>query len=138
MDLLKCKGKIFIGLYHKFGRKPFLDYFQMLKRESSDEDFLLKKYLELDRRHVDKIQAKSWFYDQVLHPYETQHTLREIMEIFQEANITLISTSINAYQKINDIEELYRKEEELYQIGTKYLDEKKYYPGFFYVLGQKK
>ena len=59
-----------------------MDYFKALKEENSDEDFLFKKYRELDGRHADETQAKSWVMDQVLHPYETQHTLEEIAGIF--------------------------------------------------------
>lgn len=82
IELTRNGGGVFIGLYHKYARKPFLDYFKTLKEENSDEDFLFKKYRELDGRHADETQAKSWFMDQVLHPYETQHTLEEIAGIF--------------------------------------------------------
>lgn len=137
IELTKSKGKVFIGLYHKYGRAPFLQYFEKLKRGNSDEDFLFEKYRELDCRHDDKVQAKSWFLDQVLHPYETQHTLKEIVAIFDEMGVKLISTSINQYKRVDNLELLYHMEKQLYDIGVKYLREHKYYPGFFYVLGQK-
>lgn len=114
-----------------------MNYFEKLKSENSNEDFLFKKYRELDSRHGDETQARSWFLDQVLHPYETQHTLKEIVEIFDEMGVELISTSINHYEEINNLEELYDMEKQLYDVGIKYLNEHKYYPGFFYVLGQK-
>lgn len=114
-----------------------MDYFEGLKKENDDEDFLFKKYRELDGRHGDDVQTKSWFLDQVLHPYETQHTLKEIVEIFQEMNVKLISTSINDFKPISNLEELYDMEQKMYDVGMKYLSESKYYPGFFYVLGQK-
>lgn len=137
IELTKKNGKVFIGLYHKYGRAPFLDYFKQLKEQNDDEDFLLSKYMELDKRHKDKVQAKSWFLDQVLHPYETQHTLKEVVDIFINKNVKLLGTSINQYRKFNDIEELYQEEYKLYDKGMEYLDKKEYFPGFFYVLGEK-
>lgn len=138
ISLTKRGGKIFIGLYHKYGRKPFLDYFEELKRTTTDEDYLLEKYLELDRRHKDKVQAKSWFLDQVLHPFETQHTLEEIYHIFQEMDVRLISTSINGYGETDDIEKLFALEKKLYYTGVEKLKQHQYYPGFFYVYGERK
>lgn len=137
IDLTKHGGYIFIGLYHRYGRMPFLQYFREMREKGIDEEYLFRKYRELDNRHTDDVQARSWFRDQVLHPYETQHTLKEIVGIFQEADVQLISTSINNYEKIDSLEALYDMEKQLYDIGMRYLENKKYYPGFFYVLGRK-
>lgn len=76
--------------------------------------------------------------DQVLHPYETQHTLKELAEIFEETGVELVGTSINHFEPIHNIEDLYHVEEGLYDEGMDYLNRKEYYPGFFYVLGKKK
>ena len=137
ISLTKPGGKIFIGLYHKYGRKAFLDYFAKLKNEDIDESLLMEKYRDLDNRHEDEIQAKSWFLDQVLHPYVTQHTLKEVMEVFQRNNVQLISTSINMYEPEFSLERLYIQEKELYDVGLQELKKGKYYPGFFYVLGKR-
>lgn len=137
IELTKSKGRVFIGLYHKYGRAPFLEYFSRLKKENNNEDYLFEKYCELDRRHGDEIQSKSWFLDQVLHPYETQHTLKEIVDIFDEMNVKVIGTSINNYARIRSLKELYDAETQMYDVGRQYLNEHKYYPGFFYVLGEK-
>lgn len=137
IDLTKTGGKVFIGLYHAYGRKPFLDYFEQLKSVNSDEDFLFRKYRELDHRHGDNVQSRSWFLDQVLHPYESQHTLQEIVKIFQQAGVRLVSTSINNYNKDFRLDELYEAEKKLYDVGMQYLRKQEYFPGFFYVLGQK-
>jgi len=138
IELAKTGGKVFIGLYHKYGRKPFLDYFEALKQQSSDEQFLFEKYLEIDDRHGDDVQAKSWFLDQVLHPYETQCTLQEVYSVFEQMGVEMIATSINGYEKITDMELLFAMEKELYNRGQMMLEAHKYYPGFFYVLGKKK
>ena len=76
----------FIGLYHKYGRKPFLDHFEKIKSDFSNldqeklEEKLFKEYKKLDSRKMDDVHLRSWFKDQVIHPYETQHTLDEVFE----------------------------------------------------------
>jgi len=133
----KKGGFIFIGLYHKYGRYPFLDYFKKLMAEGLGQEELFEKYKDLDDRHLDQIQSRSWFLDQVLHPYETQHTLKEVMNIFNDNGVELVSTSINNFCEISDMELLYEQEKDLYRIGIEHLNKGEYYPGFFYVLGRK-
>lgn len=137
IELTKPGGRVFIGLYHKYGRKPFLEYFSQLKAKTKDENYLFEKYRELDGRHEDLKQSKSWFLDQVLHPYETQHTLQDVMNVFTAHNVRMISTSINQFAPWDSIEKLYVLEKDLYNTGKKFLEQGKYYPGFFYVLGEK-
>ena len=57
----------------------------------------------------------SWFRDQVFHPQETQHTLEEVKDWLDEISFKLVSTSINNYQSLKNIniEELYDFEKEL-------------------------
>ena len=43
-NLLRGKGYFFVGLYHKYGRKPFLKYFEDLKKLNLSEEELLLKY----------------------------------------------------------------------------------------------
>lgn len=46
-------------------------------------------------------------------------------------NVNLIGTSINHYDKIKSLEELYQMEYKMYDIGKQYLKDHNYYPGFF-------
>lgn len=96
------------------------------------------KYLELDDKHADKVQEKSQFMDQGLYPYETQHILKEIVEIFDEMGVELVSTFINHFEKIYDVEKLYQMGQGLYDEGMGYLKKREYYPRFSYVLEKKK
>ena len=86
--IIKLSPKYFlIGLYHKHGRKPFLDHFDNFKLKFKNlnkndlENALFKEYKKLDKRSSDEKHLRSWFQDQVLHPKETQHTLSEILPL---------------------------------------------------------
>ncbi len=126
---------IFLGLYHKYGRRPFLEYFDKIKDKS--EEFLLNKYSELHKLKNSK-HIYSWFRDQVLNPFETQHSYKEIHELLESLNYNILSTSINKFHKIYDHKEIYVLEKELYNVGLSKINEKKYYPGFFVILAKKK
>ena len=100
-NLLREKGYFFVGLYHKYGRKPFLKYFQDLKNINPSEEELFKKYKELHGLR-DETHVQSWFRDQVLYPHETLHTIEEIIQLLPELNCRLVSTSINRFKSIED------------------------------------
>ena len=51
--MLNEGGKIYIGLYNKFGRKPFLDYLKFLRKEFSETD-LFERYAKLHKDLKDK------------------------------------------------------------------------------------
>ena len=116
------KGSIiFIGLYHKYGRKPFLDEFSKIK----DEDKKFARYRELDSRFTDETQLRSWFRDQVLHPYETTHTIKEVSEVLEKNNMKLMWTSIQG-------------EEQAYEnVAIEKLKNNEFYPGFFTFMAKK-
>ena len=130
---LNKKSNICIGLYHKYGRKPFLDFVKELN--NLDEDKKFEKYKEIHKLK-DQLQLKSWFRDQVLHPHETQHTLSEVLDVFKLNNIKFTGTSINHF-KLEKLEDILKKEKELYSYGKTKIDNKIYYPGFFIVTGEK-
>lgn len=133
---VKPGGFIFIGLYHSYGRKPFLDHFTQLKAKGFNEDVLLEEFVRLFGQ-TDSMHLKSWFSDQVMHPHETQHTLAELNETLVDQNFQLLSTSINRFEKIEDIEILLNDEHKLFDIGRSKLLNNEYYPGFFVSLYQK-
>ena len=116
-----AKNYIFIGLYHKYGRKPFLDEFLKM----NDEEEMFERYCELDSRFTDETHLRSWFRDQVLHPHETTHTMEEVNEILYENNMELIWSSIEGDEKL--YEDLTRAK----------LSNNEYWPGFFTFLARR-
>ena len=131
-------GHVYVGLYHEPGRRVFLDLFHaILARDGEEAAFA--KFRELDQvRAVDPTLARSWFRDQVLHPHETCHTLREVFAWMQPLGLALLSTSINRFEAIGSRDELFASEQRYAAISKQAnLVEKRYFPGFFTFLCQR-
>ena len=126
---------IYIGLYHKYGRKPFLEFVETIKDLPENES--LKEYNKIHKLE-DELHLKSWFRDQVLHPHESLHSLEEVLNVFEKNGYEFTGTSINSFKQTNKISEILKKEKELYEYGKKKIENKIYYPGFFIVGGVKK
>jgi len=123
---LKPGGHICLGLYHLYGRKPFLDHFAAMKISGASEEELFVEYCRLHSNFDDETYIKSWFRDQVLHPYETQHTVQEIADVFTKNDVKL---------KFNSVP--YKNEHKMSKIGRQHLAEGNYFPGFFTCTGKK-
>ncbi len=134
---VKPGGHVVIGLYHKYGRQPFLDYFEEMKRSGVSEEEMFQKYCLLHSSMKDKTQLYSWFRDQVLNPHETQHTLKEVLPILKSSGMELIATSINRFQAIPSIEFLLEEEKKYKDIALQKLKENRYFPGFFVFAARK-
>ena len=97
--LLKPNGYIIIGLYHRQGR------FLHSIRQKIISNFG-KKFLFMDgffNRDVSDQKKKAWFLDQYKNPWETSHTLLELLDWFKETNIEYISSipfDFNLNQKL--------------------------------------
>ena len=125
-DFVKPKGHIFIGLYHKYGRKPFLDEFKRLKDMGISERGMFERYCELSNfKGKDETHLRSWFVDQVLHPHETLHTQKEINSILRECDMTLVESTIKGDEKQYE------------EIAINKLNENSYWPGFFSFIARK-
>lgn len=136
-DCVRPGGHVFIGLYHLFGRRPFLQHFEEMQARGTDEDEMFARYCELMPQATDKTHARSWFRDQVLHPHETQHTMAEMLPIIDECGADLVSTSINRFEPIHDIEDVLAEETAYEDLSRKWLSEGRYFPGFFVFLVRK-
>lgn len=147
-EMINKNGKIYIGLYNKYGRKPFLEYFKDLKNKGLNENQLFDKYSELHKDLKDKTHLKSWFRDQILHPHETQHSIKEIVLFLDKLDFKVTFTSINKFKKIKfnkstgydnkDLENIYIQERQMVDIGLNAIKENRYYPGFFTFLAEPK
>ncbi len=126
---------LFLGLYHKYGRKPFLNYFKSMKNQSKDYKF--EKYKKLHKNIKDDKKIYSWFRDQVLHPHETQHTFEEISKVLIDVGYSIISTSINRFEEIKSLKNIFDSEKKLYDVSIKKIKENEYFPGFFITCGKK-
>ena len=136
-DLLRPGGHVMIGLYHEYGRRPFLDHFRQMREAGATEAQMLDRYRVLHPTLNDETHLMSWFRDQVLHPHETQHTLKEMVPVLTEAGLELVSTSINRFAPIVSLEDLYRDEARYASVGEQRLKANQYFPGFFVFLARK-
>ena len=130
----KAGSFLFLGLYHYYGRKPFLDYFKQMENKS--EDYKFNEYKKLHKIKDEK-KIYSWFRDQVLHPHETQHTFEEIIPIFNSINYKITGSSINKFNKIIDYEKIINEEKKMTLYSEDKIRNKEYFPGFFITIGKK-
>ena len=130
-------GYFYVGLYHLYGRRPFLQHFENLSAGGASEGDLLKEYSRLSKVKTDDTHLYSWFRDQVLHPHETQHTLKEITEVCANSGAKLVSTSINQFKDFKSESELFDQELAYEAISQQRISEGKYFPGFFTALYRK-
>ena len=136
-DFLKDRGHICVGLYHLYGRKPFLDHFAAMQKSGTSEDEQFAEYRRLHSNITDGTHARSWFRDQVLHPHETQHTAHEVAEIFAASGVHLVTTSVNEFGPVGKLDNLDATEREFEALGQQRLEGGAYFPGFFTCIGRK-
>ena len=129
---------VYLGLYHRHGRKPFLELFRdMVARKG--EDAALRRYAQLDgARRGDGTHCRSWFRDQVLHPHESSHTLAEVSAWLAAAGFRIERTSINGFKRFHRIDELFAVESEYEEWSRRanFVDGR-YFSGFFTVLARR-
>ena len=131
-------GYLHVGLYHRYGRAPFLDYFDKLKAAGADIDDLRRAFAGLMPEADDEVHLESWFRDQVLHPHETQHTLAEVAGVLREAGFTIAATSFDNFKTTHpDVAAQIRREHTWQQRGERALAARRYFPGYFVVWAQR-
>jgi len=130
-------GHLFVGLYHKYGRQPFLNHFQAMKDRGASDDEMFTQYKKLHSGLTDDTHLMSWYRDQVKHPHETQHTLAEILPVLEDCRMQIVSTSINQFAEIRSLADLLEEEHHYTEVAKKKLSQGKYFPGFFAFLARK-
>lgn len=131
-------GALFVGLYHLFGRRPFLSLMRdIVDREG--EDAALARFAEMaPTQGLDPVHLQSWFRDQVLHPHETQHTLEEVWDWLDQEGLVLETTNINHYAPPEDRAALIAEEKTLEaHSAQRNGEERRFFPGFFTVLAHR-
>lgn len=135
--MLRPNGTLFVGLYHSYGRRVFLDMFKAIL-ETKGQKAALAHFRKLNPRLSDELHLQSWFRDQVLHPHETQHSLQEVWEWLDDLGLTLQSTSLNRYGDVSNRAKLCALEQTMAQIShQRNIVEGVYFPGFFTVLATR-
>jgi 2-polyprenyl-3-methyl-5-hydroxy-6-metoxy-1,4-benzoquinol methylase len=130
-------GHLHLGLYHEYGRRPFLDHFAKLRERASEQE-LYDEFARLNPNITDATHMRSWFRDQVLHPHETQHTYEEIHALLESQGCVVESTSINRFGPLPPLERAIELERGLRQVSLDSLYKQgRYYPGFFVVWARK-
>lgn len=140
-------GYLHVGLYHRYGRQPFLDLFKPYREKidaasagdrAQREQEAYALYKELNPKITDEVFLTSWFKDQVLHPHETQHTAEELVGWLKEAGFQPLSTSINRFQRVGDWRWIFEEEKQLAEVSRRRnCVEKRYFPGFFTLLAKR-
>jgi 2-polyprenyl-3-methyl-5-hydroxy-6-metoxy-1,4-benzoquinol methylase len=132
-------ARLYLGLYHRYGRRPFLEHFAAMRRAGRTEDEMLRAFAALHPGLTDPQHVRSWFRDQVLHPHETQHTLAEVAEWLDALGFEVASTSINRYEPIADLSALFALERTYEEVSyRRNVVEGRYFPGFFSVAARRK
>lgn len=145
-NTLKFGGSLYIGLYHQYGRPPFLKHFKKLSDEGFSENELLEEYSKIHSTIKDKTHIRSWFRDQVLHPHETLHTIEEMITLLDDMGLKVTHTSINRFEPIkfvnnnydqDQLKKIYELEKNMENDSKKALEDRRYYPGFFTFLAKR-
>ncbi len=141
-SMVDVDGRMFIGLYHAFGRRPFSAHFDKMKNQGASTEELYGEFKRLrtggGASPQDETLMRSWFRDQVLHPHETRHTFMEIMPVMDRLGFAIESTSTNHFEAMPTRSELMAQEEELENTGRSALAEGRYFPGFFLFMARRR
>jgi SAM-dependent methyltransferase len=133
-DFVKPGGHLYLGLYHRAGRQPFLDHFRALRASGASQAECIAEFARLRGSTTDDVHLLSWYRDQVEHPHETQHTLAEVIDVVGPLGGEVVSTSINRFQPLSDVAEVLAMEAGLEVTARDWLARGRYFPGFFTAL----
>jgi 2-polyprenyl-3-methyl-5-hydroxy-6-metoxy-1,4-benzoquinol methylase len=133
------KGYLHLGLYHLYGRRPFLGYFADLRARGASETDQYEAFKELNSSITDETHMLSWFRDQVLHPHETQHTYEELHDVLTSEGFIIEATSINNFKRLPSLKLLIEMERRLEDKSKEALyRRKRYFPGFVVVWARRR
>jgi SAM-dependent methyltransferase len=87
--LVRPKGYVLIGLYHKYGR-TVTNIRRQIFRMSGDRFAFLDPNLRRGETSVSK--KRAWFMDQYKHPHESTHTIREALAWLDSAGLKFVKS----------------------------------------------
>lgn len=132
-------ARLYLGLYHLYGRKPFQDYFAQLAKEGYSEAERYDFWIELFGPNEDEVNMRSRFRDEVLHPHETLHTLQEVAGWLDGLGFEVASSSINGFEPFDRVDDLYPIERKYEAVSyRRNFLEKRYFPGLFTVCAKRR
>ena len=86
--LVKPKGYILVGLYHRYGRLS-TDLRRLIFRAAGN------RFLNLDPRmseQISKARKNAWFTDQYKNPHESKHTIGEVLTWLKETGFSFVKS----------------------------------------------
>lgn len=105
--LVKRGGYILLGLYNRYGRIS-TDLRRMIF-EISNNHF---KWLDprLKRKGVSDMKKLTWFLDQYKNPYESKHTIAEVLKWFDRTGFEFVNSvpKLKAFEKFSENENLFK------------------------------
>jgi SAM-dependent methyltransferase len=87
--LVRPKGYVLMGLYHKYGR-TVTNIRRQIFRVSGDRFAFLDPNLR--RAETAAPKKRAWFMDQYKHPHESTHTIREALAWLDRAGLKFVKS----------------------------------------------
>jgi SAM-dependent methyltransferase len=130
-------GWFHLGLYHLYGRRPFLEHFKKMQDGGATNATLYREFARLTPDITDETHRQSWFRDQVLHPHETQHTLAEAKMWLAEVGFEIVATSLNGFRPMASVDAVIQDESRQESLAQAALAGGRYFPGFYVVWARR-
>jgi SAM-dependent methyltransferase len=87
--LVRPKGYVLIGLYHRYGR-TITNVRRQIFRLGGDRFAFLDPNLR--RRQASASRKRAWFMDQYRHPHESTHTIHEVIDWVTRAGLRFVKS----------------------------------------------
>ena len=106
--LVKPDGYILIGLYHKYGRLSN-DIRRLLFNISERFNFNKSRWKD---KNVEKTKQAIWFRDQYRNPHESKHTIKEVLNWFEQTGFQFVKSipSPRIFAGLSEKEKLFEPE----------------------------
>ena|SRR2546425_7311086 len=139
-QLVRPKGYVMIGLYHKYGR-TVTNIRRLIFRMTGTRFTFLDPNLR--RRETSVSKKRAWFMDQYRHPHESRHTIAEVLAWLDRTGLTFVrSVPKTNWRPFSQSERLFepeptgnRLERLLAEIAMAFAGSRE--GGFFIVLAQR-